>query len=87
MGALRDLIAAILTDSGDGRISTLTIVDGMVADHVGSQAPASRPRGAGTAAAGPLPSMCAKAPAGLEFASRLKLGAAPVEIGVVAEAE
>jgi len=82
--ALRDLIAAILTDAGMADFD-VDQVDGMVAGHVIASPASAR------AVLEPLLQAFAidvrEGPGGLEFASRLKLGAAPVEIGVVAEAD
>ena len=81
--ALRDLIAAVLTAAGMTDFD-VDRVDGMVAGHVIASPASAR------AVLEPLLQAFAidvrEGPEGLEFASRLKLGAAPVEIGIVAEA-
>ena len=80
--ALRDLIAAVLTEAGMSNFD-VERVDGMVTGHVISSPASSR------TVLEPLLQAFAidvrEGSGGLEFASRLKLGAAPVEIGVVAE--
>ncbi|MDP3523292.1 MAG: glycoside hydrolase TIM-barrel-like domain-containing protein, partial [Hoeflea sp.] len=82
--ALKDLIAEVLIDAGMTEFN-VDRVDGMVTGHVIAGPASAR------AVLEPLMEAFAidvrEGPGGLEFASRLKLGAAPVEIGVVAEAE
>jgi len=80
--ALKDLIAAILTEAGMTGFN-VDRVDGMVTGHVVSSPVSVR------AALQPLIEAFAldvrEGPVGLEFVSRLQQGAAPLEIDVVAE--
>ncbi|MBU4530162.1 MAG: glycoside hydrolase/phage tail family protein [Hoeflea sp.] len=81
--ALKDLIAAVLIEAGMSEFN-VDRVDGVVTGHVIASPASAR------AVLEPLLQAFAidvrEGPGGLEFASRLKLGAAPVEIGVMAEA-
>ncbi|MBC7279853.1 glycoside hydrolase/phage tail family protein [Hoeflea sp.] len=80
--ALKDLIAAVLTDAGMTGFD-VDRVDGLATGHVISSPASAR------AVLEPLLQAFSidvrEGPGGLEFASRLKLGAAPVEITAVAE--